>query len=149
MASKLETIQIGGKTVTMEKFNTGRFVVAIEDNVVSSGLVDGGTVEWVKGEKQFSSPELDSMESWLLANDGTNVNDLRDAVLNLLSELRIDKKCLSVMANGYSPDYPGALDTFPGEGWTNPCCKIQISKVVAKELIDAGIFRHLKSCSGE
>ena len=32
---------------------------------------------------------------------------LKNAVQDLLSELRIDEICLEIMSNGYSPDYPG------------------------------------------
>ena len=62
---------------------------------------------------------------------------LDNAVKDLLSELRIDEKSLEVMANGYSPDYPGAVDLAEGEKWTNPHCKVQLSKVVAQKLIYA------------
>ena len=49
---------------------------------------------------------------------------LKNAVHDLLCELRIDEKCLEVMANGYSPDYPGAVDLKVGEKWENPKPKI-------------------------
>lgn len=61
------------------------------------------------------------------------------AVQDLLSELRIDSKCLEVMANGYSPDYPGAVDLQEGEEYVNPYVKVQLSKVVARKLLDAGV----------
>lgn len=60
---------------------------------------------------------------------------LDNAVKDLLSELRIDEKCLKVMANGYSPDYPGAMGLKEGERWVNPHCKIQLSSVVAQKLL--------------
>jgi hypothetical protein len=60
---------------------------------------------------------------------------LSNAVYDLLSELRIDKKSLEVMANGYSPDYPGAIDLREDEAWINPHCKIQLSRVVAQKLL--------------
>ena len=60
---------------------------------------------------------------------------LDNAVKDLLSELRIDEKCLEIMANGYSPDYPGAVDLNEGERWVNPHCKIQLSSVVAQKLL--------------
>lgn len=60
---------------------------------------------------------------------------LDSAVKDLLCELRIDEKCLEVMANGYSPDYPGAVDLAEGEKWKNPHCKIQLSRVVAQKLL--------------
>lgn len=67
-------------------------------------------------------------------------NRLRVAVQDLLSELRIDEVCLEVMANGYSPDYPGGRKlTKENLAWENPHCKIQISKVVAQKLINAGV----------
>jgi len=56
------------------------------------------------------------------------------AIEDLLSELRIDEKSLSIMANGYSPDYPGAVDLATNEKWTNPHVKVQISQVVAGKL---------------
>lgn len=62
-------------------------------------------------------------------------DDLQNAVFDLLSELRIDKKCLRTMANGYSPDYPGAVDVSVTESWINPNCKIQLSQVVAAKLL--------------
>ena len=63
-------------------------------------------------------------------------NALQTAVFDLLSELRIDPKCLAVMANGYSPDYPGgAIDLKSDKEWKNPYCKIQISRVVAQKLL--------------
>jgi len=62
-------------------------------------------------------------------------NALQNAVFDLLSELRIDPKCLEVMANGYSPDYPGAIDLKRDEKWKNPHCKVQISRVVAQKLL--------------
>ena len=64
---------------------------------------------------------------------------LKVAVQDLLCELRIDEKCLQVMANGYSPDYPGAPDCAVDEKWENPCCKVQLSRVVAQKLIAAGV----------
>lgn len=61
------------------------------------------------------------------------------AVQDLLSELRIDEKCLEVMANGYSPDYLGAVE--PGTtNWKYSPCKVQLSLVVARKLIDAGVI---------
>lgn len=66
-------------------------------------------------------------------------DQLKVAVQDLLCELRIDEKCLQVMANGYSPDYPGAPDCYTGEEWENPKCKVQISQVVASKLISAGV----------
>jgi hypothetical protein len=60
---------------------------------------------------------------------------LQNAVFDLLSELRIDQKSLEVMANGYAPDYPGAIDVSESSGWTNPYCKVQISQVVANKLM--------------
>lgn len=59
---------------------------------------------------------------------------LDNAVKDLLAELRIDEKCLEAMANGYSPDYPGAVN-LGSEEWVNPHCKVQLSKVVAQKLI--------------
>jgi len=61
---------------------------------------------------------------------------LKVAVQDLLAELRIDETCLELMAKGYSPDYPGVKST---SGWDNPHCKIQLSQIVARKLLDAGI----------
>lgn len=60
---------------------------------------------------------------------------LLNSVRDLLSELRIDKKSLEVMANGYSPDYPGAVDLAAGEEWNRPYSKVQLSKVVAQKML--------------
>ena len=62
---------------------------------------------------------------------------LQNAVFDLLLELRIDKHCLKVMANGYSPDYPGAVELGADKAWENPYCKIQLSQVVAQKLLNA------------
>ena len=48
---------------------------------------------------------------------------LKRAVQILLDELRIDEKCLKVMANGQ----------------VNPKCKIQLSQDVAQRLLDVGL----------
>jgi hypothetical protein len=76
---------------------------------------------------------------------------LKVAVQDLLSELRIDPRCLQIMAEGYSPDYPGSStwnDEFEGT-WTNPHCKVQLSQVVAQKLIAAGVAAGLnpKECA--
>jgi len=71
---------------------------------------------------------------------------LRVAVQDLLSELRIDEGCLRVMALGYSPDYPGGtakelMDNLKKISlWKDSYCKVQLSKVVAQKLIDAGVI---------
>jgi len=62
---------------------------------------------------------------------------LDNAVKDLLSELRIDEKCLRVMAKGKSPDYAGAIDLANNEKWENPHCKVQLSNVVAEKLLAA------------
>lgn len=60
--------------------------------------------------------------------------ELDNAVKDLLCELRIDGKCLEIMAKGYSPDYPGgSVDKL---NWENPHCKVQLSKVVAGKLLN-------------
>lgn len=63
---------------------------------------------------------------------------LRSAVRDLLSELRIDPQALEVMARGYSPDYPGAVD-LSDRSCTNPNVKVQLSMVVAQKLLAAGV----------
>lgn len=62
-------------------------------------------------------------------------DQLDNAVKDLLSELRIDKKSLKIMADGYSPDYPGAVTLADGEEWVNPHCKVQLSAIVAHKLL--------------
>lgn len=79
--------------------------------------------------KKFDSAEIRSAK----------YEQLKVAVQDLLCELRIDEKCLGVMANGYSPDYPGAVDLAFGDVWKNPRCKVQLSAIVAQKLIDAGV----------
>lgn len=57
---------------------------------------------------------------------------LDNAVKDLLAELRIDYDSLSLMAKGYSPDYPGVSHK---QNWINPYVKVQLSKIVAKKLL--------------
>jgi len=61
---------------------------------------------------------------------------LLTAMQDLLCELRIDQKCLEMMAQGYSPDHLGMITD---DEWKNPHCKIQLSKVIAQGLISAGV----------
>lgn len=75
----------------------------------------------------------------------TQSDKLKNAVQDLLSELRIDEYCLEIMAEGYSPDYPGARFPSMDSDWVNPKPKVQLSKVVAKKLIEAGVI----SCTDE
>lgn len=71
------------------------------------------------------------------------------AIQDLLSELRIDATCLVVMAKGYSPDYPGAVDWPAGDPrWKNPYCRVQLSKVVAEKLVEAGVLPEIKKQDG-
>ena len=74
-------------------------------------------------------------------------DQLQNAVCDLLSELRIDERCLMVMADGYSPDYPGGkwnrCFRFDESG-QSPQCKVQLSKVVATKLVNAGLADQLK-----
>ena len=65
-----------------------------------------------------------------------NYKELDNAVKDFLCELRIDGKCLEIMAKGYSPDYPGAINANDRLNWENPHCKIQLSKVVAGKLLN-------------
>ena len=75
---------------------------------------------------------------------GGKFQQLCVAVQDLLCELRIDEVCLKLMAEGYSPDYPGpGLPCAPGVGWENPHCKVQLSEVVAQKLIDGGVIDYL------
>jgi len=78
---------------------------------------------------------------------------LKVAIQDLLAELRIDEDCLRVMADGYSPDYPGGpyfkileertknsgVQIVGVPSWPSPCCKVQLSKVVAQKLLKAGV----------
>ena len=76
---------------------------------------------------------IDALCQQVFASD-YRYKSLQVAVQDLLCELRIDEKCLELMSNGYSPDYPGAMDLSEGDKWDNPYCKIQISQVVAQKL---------------
>ena len=62
-------------------------------------------------------------------------DQLQIAVVDLLTELRVDPQDLRAMAEDYSPDYPGGPN---GKTPSRSTCKVQISMVVANELIDAG-----------
>jgi len=63
-----------------------------------------------------------------------NYFQLLTAVQDLLAELRISKLELAVMADGYSPDYP----RVPGLHMSGKHhCKVQISAVAAKKLLEA------------
>ena len=75
-----------------------------------------------------------------MVNYENKYNQLKVSIQDLLCELRIDEKCLKTMANGFSPDYPGGVDLAIGDKWENPHCKIQISQIVSRNLIDAGIL---------
>jgi len=61
---------------------------------------------------------------------------LLTAVQDLLCELRIDPTGLKIMAQGTSPDYPGAAPP----SWESTHCKVQLSQVLAQKLVDAAIF---------
>ena len=63
-----------------------------------------------------------------------NYDSLDNAVKDLLSELRIDPVGLSIMANGQSPDYPGATDSTGNKSNLSP--KVQLSQVVASKLLN-------------
>ena len=66
-----------------------------------------------------------------------NFDQLRVAIQDLLTELRVDPSDLHAMAEGYSPDYPGGPN---GELPSMSRCKVQISMVVANKLIDADVL---------
>ena len=67
------------------------------------------------------------------------MSKLKVAVQDLLAELRIGPAELKVMAKGYSPDYPGApFDKYLSR--SADCCKIQLSQVVARKLVKAGVL---------
>lgn len=74
----------------------------------------------------------------------SDYRQLKVAVQDLLEELRISPACLETMANGYSPDYPGA-NVNKNREWKNPYCKVQLSMVVAQKLIGAGIIHPEKT----
>ena len=70
---------------------------------------------------------------------------LKTAVQDLLSELRIGPIDLTLMSDGFSPDYPGATQYFVSVKnrdvlYKGSTCKIQISQVVARKLIDADVI---------
>jgi hypothetical protein len=146
MNSKSEAIKVGGRILEVEKFESGEFWVRVDGEGIASGEVTGLGVLWNNGRDKLLSAEVEDVESWLFCKDAEspNENPLLMAVQDLLAELRIDELCLEKMAEGYSPDYPGAIDLAEGEMWNNPHCKVQISKVVARKLIDAGVLDHLK-----
>ena len=56
-------------------------------------------------------------------------NELLTSIQELLSELRIDERCLGAMSEGYSPEH---IDR--DINWKNPHCKVQLSQRVAKKL---------------
>jgi len=72
---------------------------------------------------------------------------LLNAVQDMLSELGITEVGLTCMADGYSPNYPGkiAVDIkgcekiIDMEDMNN---KVQLSKVVAQKLINAGVINN-------
>ncbi len=64
---------------------------------------------------------------------------LRVAVQDLLSELRIGPWELATMAKGYAPDYSGTLGPNGTVASAHSTCKIQISQVVASKLVAAGV----------
>ena len=59
---------------------------------------------------------------------------LRVAVQDLLIELRISPEQLEIMAGGCSPEYVQF-----SRGINKPTCKVQISQMVARKLIDANV----------
>lgn len=165
-----EMVHIGGRHVSVEKWSDGEFVVRgdsgdLKNEKLGYGVVVDHRVEWggdvaLDGTKQEIKdlesaltriPESDeSFERNLKRTSG--YTQLHNAVCDLLAELRIDEQCLMVMADGYSPDYPGGKlnSRFrfiePGK---SPCCKVQLSKVVARKLINAGMNDHLKEGTQE
>jgi hypothetical protein len=65
-------------------------------------------------------------------------DDLKKAVKRLLLELRIDNRCLKIMARGFSPEYYEPNGVFRSDCNT-PNPKVQLSKFVAEQLIAAGL----------
>jgi len=73
-----------------------------------------------------------------------NYDRLKIAVQDLLSELRITPNGLAAMAEGFSPSYPGKINVSPSGAElnlhdTDRMNTINISKVVAVKLMDAGV----------
>lgn len=102
------------------------------------------TKSYTRLVQEFSTPSEDKqMSGNNIQETNKSYNQLLTAVQDLLMELRIDSTCLEVMANGYSPDYPGAPDKQESDNWGNPHCKVQLSKVVAQKLLDAGVLKCL------
>ncbi len=61
------------------------------------------------------------------------INLLKDALAHLLEELRIDERCLEVMANGSSPN-AHKIDCIEGEEYSYPYPVIQLAKDTAKKI---------------
>jgi hypothetical protein len=65
----------------------------------------------------------------------------KNLIKKLLMELRIDQKCLEVMASGYSPNVSGTID-FVGKEWKNyrfPFPIVQLSQNTAQNILDLGL----------
>ena len=63
---------------------------------------------------------------------------LQASIQDLLCELGICTASLKIMASGYSPYYPGCPDVgVERDADLHP--RVQISKVVAQKLINAGV----------
>lgn len=72
---------------------------------------------------------------------------LDNAVKDLLSELRIDEDELTIMASGYSPNYPGVKDEIKGEDIPTSSCMVQLSKITASKLKESMNFDYLNGSS--
>lgn len=119
------------KLVVWINFNSGKMVIC---------HVSHRTAEHKEGLSINSSSEekVDSPEGSFNAP----YEQLKTAVQDLLCELRIDPTCLKIMAHGYAPDYPGWPDGAKPKDWENPFCKVQLSRVVAQKLINAGLTKY-------
>jgi len=101
----------------------------------------------IEMEKEDFTVETDAGQK---RKDETKHKELKVAVEDLLLELRIGPAELRIMSHGYSPDYPGmiqdkntgepVLDNLNGHSKRRTYSKVQLSQVVAKKLIDAGVL---------
>jgi len=80
--------------------------------------------------ESFGSPRPEPKHKPVPVDYETQYNQLKNAVQDLLCELRIRPQDLDAMVGGYSPDYPG------GPGWNTggSTCKVQLSQIVARKL---------------
>jgi len=102
----------------------------------------------IEMEKEYFTVETDAGQK---REDETKHKELKVAVEDLLLELRIGPAELRIMSHGYSPDYPGMIqdentgepvldNLLNGHSKRRTYSKVQLSQVVAKKLIAAGVL---------